>query len=716
MPQVALSSDFLKAFANIPPKKQKAVREALEKFKRDPTSLAQNYEKIHDVEDDKVRTVRCGIDYRAIVIAPPKGDVYLFAWVDHHDEAMAWARRKRFEVNQHTGTFQVYEVKTAAAADDAPRTAAAARLVSSIESDVIPTGRLFSGHDNTTLLLFGVPEPLLVAVRALREEADLDGLARYLPQEAADALYLLAAGYSPEDAIDELDRTKPVEPKPEFDPNDFEAAMARPGTQQTFKVVEDDHELAEILNSPLALWRIFLHPSQAKLVKMHSNGPARVLGGAGTGKTVVAMHRARYLAKTCPVGKKILFTTFTTNLAADIQGLLGSLCGQELEQIEVTNLHAWARGVLQARGIKVRTTQEQPDKAKEGWDDACALDVNNRFVQSFYEAEWAEVVQAQGILDKAAYLRARRAGRGTRLSREQRGQVWEVLEGYRRFLQKNGLMDPADTIREARLLLEAGKVPQRYAAIVADEVQDFSESELCLLRAMVPESPNDLFLVGDAHQRIYGHKASLSRCGINVRGLRSRRLRLNYRTTQSIRNWGVAILRGMAVDDLDEGTDDALKGYHSLRVGGAPEVVHHASEKAEDAFIVARVRSWIEKGRSPGDICITARTNKLVEKRYAQILKDAGFSVQIIKTDESKLGDGVRLATMHRIKGLEFPCVLIAGVEAGTMPLELKSYADETARQDHLDTEKRLLFVAATRARDELVVTGFGAKSEFLKG
>lgn len=717
MPQVALSSDFLKAFANIPPRKQKAVREALEKFKREPESLALNYEKIHDVEDDKVRTVRCGIDYRAIVVAPPKGDVFLFAWVDHHDEAMAWARRKRFEVNQHTGTFQVYEVKTSEGPAEAPQAAAKPRTVSSVESEIIQQGRLFAGHDNTTLLLFGVPEPLLVAVRALREEADLDGLAGYLPQEAADALYLLAAGYSPEATIDELDRTKPVEPKPEFDPNDFDAAMKRPGTQQTVKVVEDDHELAEILNAPLALWRIFLHPSQSKLVKMHSNGPARVLGGAGTGKTVVAMHRARHLAKSCPPGKKILFTTYTTNLAADIQGLLGSLCGQELEQIEVTNLHAWARGVLQARGIKVRTTLEEPkERIRAGWDAACTLDVKGTFVQAFYQAEWAEVVQAQGILDKAAYLRARRAGRGTRLSREQRGLVWEVLEDYRRFLQKNGLMDPADTIREARLLLAAGKIPQRYAAIVADEVQDFSEAELCLLRAMVPEGPNDLFLVGDAHQRIYGHKASLSRCGINVRGLRSRRLRLNYRTTQSIRNWGVAILRGMTVDDLDEGTDDALKGYHSLRLGGPPEVIHHATEKAEDAFIVARVRSWLENKRSPSDICVTARTNHLVEKRYAPILRDAGLPVQIIKTDESKLGEGVRLATMHRIKGLEFPCVLIAGVEAGTMPQELKSYADETARQDHLDTEKRLLFVAATRARDELVVTGFGAKSEFLKG
>jgi superfamily I DNA/RNA helicase len=201
-----------------------------------------------------------------------------------------------------------------------------------------------------------------------------------------------------------------------------------------------------------------------------------------------------------------------------------------------------------------------------------------------------------------------------------------------------------------------------------------------------------------------------------VRGLRSRRLRLNYRTTQNIRNWAVATLRDMSVDDLDEGTDDALKGYHSLRLGTVPEVAHHTTEKAEATFIVERLRSWTAKGRALGDICITARTNRLVEKRYAPILRDAGFDVQIIKTDESKLGDGVRLATMHRIKGLEFPCVLIAGVEAGTVPLELKSYADESARKDHLDTERRLLFVAATRARDELVVTGFGTRSEFLKG
>lgn len=716
MPQVALSSDFLKAFAQIPRNKQKVVRETLEKFKRDPTTAALNYEKIHKL-DDKIRTVRCGDDYRAIVIHPPTGDVYLFVWVDHHDEAMAWARNKRFEVNKHTGTLQVYEVLESGSVpgDGANGATAGSAAVETVEAERIPEGRLFAGHDNATLLLFGVPEPLLIAVRALREEADLDELAPYLPQEAADALYLLAAGYSPDQTIEELDRSKPRAPidKPEFDPDDFAAALERPGTQQQFKVVADDHELADILNAPLAQWRIFLHPSQRKVVEMQSTGPARVLGSAGTGKTVVAMHRARHLALRCPPDKKILFTTFTRNLAADIQAQLDLLCGEERERIEVTNLHAWATNLLQSRGTKIRTpTREQREAA---WDEALSQDPEETFPRSLYQSEWTEVVQAQGILEEVGYLQARRAGRGTRLTRPQRRLVWDVLSAYRRALQRQGLMDYADVIREARLLIEAGNVPLRYAAVVADEVQDFSEAALRLLRALVPEGANDLFLVGDAHQRIYGHRSSLSRCGIHVRGLRSRRLRLNYRTTQRIRDWAVAVLQGVTVDDLDEGTDDALRGYHSLRQGDPPVIAPQPTEKDEAAFILTWLERWTKaQGRPLSDICLTARTNDLLLNRYAPLLEGAGYVVRHVQTDESGLGDGIRLATMHRVKGIEFPCVLIAGVQRGTLPLELTEYPDEVYRQAHFEREKRLLFVAATRARDELVVTGFGARSELL--
>lgn len=326
------------------------------------------------------------------------------------------------------------------------------------------------------------------------------------------------------------------------------------------------------------------------------------------------------------------------------------------------------------------------------------------------------IVQAQSLLTEGDYLRARRAGRGTRLSRDERKKVWIVLDGYRRSLQRRGVMEDDDIVREALLLAQAGKIPPRFHAIIADEVQDFSEAALKLLRALVTKSPNDLFLVGDAHQRIYGHQASLARCDINVRGGRSRRLRLNYRTTQSIRNWAVAVLRGMSVDDLDEGTDDALKGYHSLRQGEAPVCKHHDTEQQEAKFILQQLKRWLEEqGRSPSDVCLVTRAGALLHKRYAPLLNQAGYATQLVEPEEKSSGDGIRLATMHRVKGLEFPCVVIASVQAGSVPFELPEYADDAARLAHYDSEKRLLFVAATRARDELVVTGYGRPSSFMQ-
>lgn len=697
MPYVALSSDFLKAFAATPRSQQKAVSEALEEVRRDPSSA--NLQKIQGAEDDKLRALGSDAEWR-VILSQPQKEVLLVLWVAAEDAAVAWAQNRHFEVNRYTGSLQSYEMPIGTAA-------LPSREQASPEVGLIARGRLFSGYDSTTLLLLGVPEPLLVAARALRELSELDALAGSLPKEATSALYLLAAGFSPDATLDELDRKKPVNPqKPEFDPSDFEAALKRPGTEQVFQSVESEQSLSELLLLQNGQLCPFLTPTQSKLVALQTTGPTRVLGGPGTGKTLILLHRARELSRRCPPGKKVLFATLTAALAADIQAQLGRMCGKELEHIEVTSLHAWARSLLQVRGMPVRTSEEVPEKEAEGWGFACAADVVSRFPESFYRREWSEVVQAQGITDESGYVRARRAERGKRLSREQRKQVWEVLAAYRSFLQRQELLDPADLIREARLLLESGKIPPNYAAIVADEVQDFTEAELRLLRAMVPEGPDDLFLVGDAHQRIYGHQASLAQCGIVVAGERSRRLRLNYRSTQSLRNFCVSILRGMAVDDLDQGTDDALKGHHCLRSGRPPSVVQHATEKDEAIFIIKQLRTWTaEPGRKPSEICVTARTRELLEKRYQPLLREAGFLE----------GDGVRLTTMHGVKGLEFPCVLVCGVQAGSVPLDLKNYADETARQDHLDTEKRLLFVAASRASTELVVTGFGKPSVFLK-
>lgn len=712
-PQVAISDDFLKAYAGIPKAQQKKVRAFVEKFKADPTQASIHYEPLYEMADSKVRTVRIGDDYRAVVVHPPQGDVFLCVWVDHHDEAMAWAQRKRFEVNPRTGSLQVWETQSAEAtpvADKAPQAAAASNV------DVIPSGRLLQGRSNDELLLFGVPEPLLPAVHALRVESDLDHLAAYLPREASDALYMLAAGYDLDTAIEELDRKAAADKAaPPIDVEDFTSALARPGSQQKFKVVDDAKELAGMLDVPLEQWRIFLHPSQRKLVEMKTTGSACVLGGAGTGKTVVAMHRARFLALQSDFlgqGQKVLFTTFTRNLAEDISHSLDLLCGAERGKIEVRNLHAIAFDLLARRGVKPKVVDKE-ELREALWDEALDSLSNLPFPRSFYQDEWELVVQAQNVTTEAEYLRARRNGRGTAVSRQQRKEIWKVLGAYRTKLDERGLIEFADAVREAMFWLREKPSSVNYRAIVVDETQDLRQADLLLLRALVPEAPCDLFFVGDAHQRIYAHTASLSRAGIQVRGRRSRHLRINYRTTQGIRSWALALLDGVEVDDLDEGKDTS-KGYHSLRIGNPPVRRHFKTPDAEIEFIVATVAAYAKAGLRAGDTCLVARTRKLTD-HYSRALRERDIPTHEIHrgAGDHEKRDTLRIATMHRVKGLEFRNVIIAGVQHGQVPLALANkLADESARAAHLASERRLLYVAATRARDELVVTGYGKPSE----
>lgn len=721
-PKLALSADFLEAYAKLPKAQQKKTRALIDKFRADPTSHAINFEHIAGMLDDKVRTVRVDQAWRAVVIQPPRGDVYVLVWVDHHDEAMAWAKRKRFEVHPQTGAFHIFEPQDTPVDvldeddSDSGRGAlldptAEAQPFTEVGGDAIPDGRLFSGRTDDELLLLGVPQPLVSAVRALRTEDDLLELASYLPDEAQNGLFGLHDGLSVEEALESGGRPAPQLSQSALEPVDvenFEAAFEQPWTKQRFALVEDEDALEAILSASLELWRIFLHPSQRKLVEMKANGSARVLGGAGTGKTVVAMHRARHLALALAAAgsdERVLFTTYTRNLATDIEHNLANLCGPELANIEVVNLNRWAASFLKSQGERFSVLSH------DVWAEVCE-EGDLPFLTAFYRDEWVQVVQAKDITDEKSYLHTRRAGRGTRLTRKQRKAVWAVMERYRSKLLRLGKQEHADVIRRARELLEDGKQPiHSYRHVVVDETQDLRTADLRLLRALVPEGPADLFLVGDAHQRIYGHRASLGEVGINIRGRRSRRLKINYRTTEQIRDWAVALLAGVDVDDLDEGKD-SLKGYRSVRSGSRPTVEHFDSAQQESAAVVDQVRAWVKGGCRPEDVCLVARTNNALTKRYEGLLNEAGIPTMVITSSAQKLGPGVRLATMHRVKGLEFRFVLIASVQAGLVPIR-KDHADDLARRTHEDAEKSLLFVAATRARDELVITGYGARCPF---
>jgi superfamily I DNA/RNA helicase len=574
---------------------------------------------------------------------------------------------------------------------------------------------LFAGVKDKHLTQVGVPKILLPLVRSLKSEADLDQAVPHLPQEAVEALYMLAAGYSPEEVYAELAKAEVAD----VDTTDFAAALAHPDSQRRFVVVDDDQDLTEILSAPLEQWRIFLHPSQRRLVEMKANGPVRVLGGAGTGKTMVAMHRARWLAENAFSGEndRILFTTFTKNLAADIRENLAKLCSREtLRRIEVVNLDAWVAQFLQKNGYGFRIAYDK--QTRPLWQDALnQMPADLELDDAFYREEWEEVVQAQAVTSVGEYLKVPRIGRGRALSRAERLKVWPVFEEYRALLNDKGYKEPSDAMRDARALLEHKGDVLPYRAVIVDEAQDLPAEAFRLIRQLVPggDQAHDLFIVGDAHQRIYRHKVVLGRCGINIRG-RSRKLRINYRTTEETRKWAIDLLTGVSIDDLDGGTDEQ-KGYRSLLRGLSPRVEHFPTFKEEVEFLAAYLAPLAEDPDLLASTCLVARTQNLLTQ-YEGALKAAGIPTYHIRRSEAedRRAPGLRLATMHRVKGLEFDRVVIAGANDGVLPLawDRKSVDDPELGNEGEVRERALLYVAGTRAKRELVVTSSGAPSTLL--
>ena len=574
---------------------------------------------------------------------------------------------------------------------------------------------LFDDVKDKHLLRFGIPEPLLAEVRAISSERGLEAMAANLPREAYEALFFLQMGMTVEEVFRELAR--PEEPVP-VDTSSFTNALDHPDSLRRFYVVPDDEHLQALLNMPLEHWRVYLHPKQRTMAELKANGPVRVLGGAGTGKTVVAMHRARYLLEnvfTRP-DQRILFTTFTKNLAVDINENIRKIVSpNHLSRIDVDNLDSWVAAFLRSRGYRQQALFADPDELTDLFRTALSVrDDSLTLPTAFYRSEWEQVIQPENIRSEADYLKAPRLGRGTRLSREQRKLVWHVFAEYRAILEEQGRKEFIDLQREAcELLTKEALHP--YAAVIVDETQDFSPQALRLIRALAQPGPNDIFLVGDSHQRIYRQKASLGRCGIDIRG-RGKKLRLNYRTTEETRRFALAILEDHPFDDLDGGKDD-LKVEMSLTHGLKPSVHSFTSLSSEQAFLLKEILKLKDEGVSLSSICVVARTNKLLE-RYQPWLERDGLATYTIKRTQpdARTKEGIRFATMHRIKGLEFEHVFLVAAERDVIPFRtsLDGAEDPAARRQLDVSERSLLYVALTRAQRSATISGIGALSSYL--
>jgi superfamily I DNA/RNA helicase/mRNA-degrading endonuclease RelE of RelBE toxin-antitoxin system len=699
--KVAISSDFFTALAKLPKTQMNKTVKLVEKFKNDPTSSGINYEKLHFSSDSRMYSIRVDNSYRCIVLKPEKGDVYILLWVDHHDEAYDWAKRHRCSIHPETGSLQILETEHTIQDNEEINESTSKQTV-------------FSHFRDKELLRLGVPKELLSQVKMINSEDDLDALQTKLPEEAYEALFYLLAGDSYEEVIRylEIENTEK-----QIDTQDFAKALEHANSKRRFYVVDEtDIDLISMLNAPLEKWRVFLHPSQRTLVYRDWNGPVRVLGGAGTGKTVVAMHRAKWLAqKVLEIGEgKILFTTFTKNLAHDIYDNLKKICTEDqLRHIEVKNFDQWVYEFLYKNGYQDRIVYA--DETKELWEEALSVKpADLELPDSFFKEEWERVVQPQSIANVNEYIKASRVGRGTRLNRSQRKAVWEVFEEYRLLLSKHRLKEPSDAMRDAKVLVEAGKLDEFYKSIIVDEAQDFSTQAFKLLRALVPEGKNDLFIVGDAHQRIYGHKVVLGQCGIKVVG-RSRKLKLNYRTTDEIRKWAVKIFENRDIDDLDDGID-RQNDYKSLYHGPSPVIKCLNSFDEEIKEIKSHVESLFQENNM-AKICLVLRTKKLRDT-YAKELEKMGIPIFVLDKEsrDDLTQKALRVATMHRVKGLDFDHIIISCVNDGVVPynFHIKSY-EEKIQQENLLKERALLYVSATRAKKTLLITGYGSLSEFIR-
>jgi superfamily I DNA/RNA helicase len=698
---LAISTLCLPDYARLDKSIRTKVEDVFSKF-AEHTHAGVHLEKLKGARDPRCRTIRIDQNYRGIVMAPEEGETFLLMRILPHAKADQWIERNVFGVNPASGVLEVQDVI-------AREEVAAAVGHADLGQPV------FADRTAADFIAVGIAESLVPVLLRLTTDAELEGICAVLPPGQGDALQMLASGYTVGEARAEVMANAVEGPVKE---SDTDTAIARPASQGMFYVVRDAEDLLDVLNRPFEAWRVFLHPSQRRIAyRAKYSGPARVTGGAGTGKTVVAMHRAKALADLDAANGaagRILFTTFSRNLARTIEENLRNLGGPKLlARVEVTNVDRLAYQIVRdAEGAAPKVATD--DDLASLLDDVVA-ELGLGFSARFLKQEWQQVILGQGLTSREDYFTASRFGRGVRLDRRQRAEVWKGIEALVHRLLERGKRTHLQLADDAARSLRLRGVTL-YPHVIVDEAQDLHPAQWRMLRATVAEGANDIFLVGDSHQRIYENRVTLSAVGVKVRG-RSYRLRLNYRTTEEILRWSLGLLAGQRFDDLD-GDFDTLVGYRSTSHGPVPVLTGYPDSRAEGQGLVSAVRDWLQRNVQPEAIGVSARTVEAC-RSAVESLQSEGIPARLLGRDDDGAGTGeVEVATMHRMKGLEYRCLAVVDVSRGTVPSPYAVTAeaeDAVAHASDLLRERSLLFVACTRGRDELWISWSGHPSGFLQ-
>ncbi|MGE2718453.1 3'-5' exonuclease [Mycolicibacterium celeriflavum] len=724
-----------KAMSKLDGSVKNKVYDFFEKLNKDDTSPKLHIEPIKAAVDPRVRTGRVDLYWRAILFRiddKSSGTTYIYMGTWPHDDAIKLAERATLRVNPINGTLEglIGVVPTdEQATAPAPTKPPPAPEVSYLEGVGYTLADLTDG--------LGIDAALAARAMAAPDESALLEVAEAGLEWEGSALLDLATGIAIETIRDKHGFTdQPIDTSVDED-HQIIAALERPASKMQFAFIEDDEELRRVIEGgDFAAWRIFLHPEQRRYVESNYGGAFRLSGGAGTGKTVVAIHRARRLARDNPAAR-IILTTFNAILAqglkADLVTLDPAVSIAEKpgdRGVYVGGIDALGRDVLHRAGgladaaaehifgrqIEIGSRRTVSDTVWREVAQTVDSGLDKKLATpAFLEAEYVAVVLANQITTLEQYARVPRPGRGVRLSRPQRIAVWKLVEAYRRQSQMDESVSFPEVLALAAeaLRIRTEKDGSHLADhVIVDEAQDLHATHWALLRALVAKGPNDLFIAEDSHQRIYGSPIVLSRFGIKIVG-RSRRLTLNYRTTAQNLRFAVGVLSGAEYSDLEH-EEETTNEYRSARSGPEPELIACENLAAELETVAAKIRSWLDEGAvQPENIAVLTRSQD-ERDRFVRGLGEHGVPARAVDKNAAVPGQPL-VMTMHRAKGMEFSRVVLAGADDKHVPSPATlRYIPDEERDETLLRERSLLYVASSRARDALVVTWSGQRSELL--
>lgn len=685
---------FWDSFLKLGKETQKKVVAFQKKFRANPDSAAIHLEPISTFKDQSLRTARIDKKYRAIIRVPESGDAYHLLWVDNHDEAMAWAKNKRVPWNELTQSIQVFTV---------PET----ELTPTQQPATLQTPEgLYASYSDEQLLEIGVPSPLLPAVRDLESLDGLEALEQYLPPEAFENLFYLNDGASIDQLIFEV-----AEGRSEAAERAEQSASLN--NQRSFIELTDNTLFNEVLTGSLHKWKYYLHPSQSKLVYGSQKGPVKISGGAGTGKTIAALHRLKHLVHQNRTDKPVLFSTYTKTLTHNLTNLASELDIEE-SKAKIINLSMLIFELAKDHDLITPGQKiigfNAVKNASDIWQDWLETTLVN-YDRSFLEKEFEQVILPNDLQTAEAYLKTPRTGRGTGLSRRQRHEVWQIMERFVHYKNERGYLYLDEVTNRVTAHLNSLTI-RPFSHAIIDELQDFSNAELRFVRSLVEEQTDDLFLVGDPLQNIYNKAINFSKAGINIRGKRSKRLRINYRTTEEIKRLAVAVISDCHYDDFD-GNEEEKTGYLSLFHGEAPTYRLFPTKDVEIAHVLTTIAQLQQADYNHLDIAIAARTKESL-RDFKSAIHLKGIPYQELSGGKSSgQADGLSLLTFHNIKGLEFKHVFLVDVNERTFPLLPYAFQswDPEVKKAHTQAEKSLMYVAMSRAIEGLYVSGTGRSS-----